>query len=121
MTQDIDLFSIQTQLLDRGYRIVPNRGKLPAAAGWNSPEFVAKQLCPTRKGIAKARRRNWLALFSATTIGVRVEAPLAVIDLDIDDPLANALFAAITEIAPEIAAAPMRTFRPSRTPRPSTT
>jgi hypothetical protein len=91
------------QLKARGYKILPNRGKIPAVKGWSDPGYAAREL--TEKRIA-----GWVFRFSeAESTGIRIEDGLAVIDIDVDDPLADLLFDALAEIAPEIyASAPVR-------------
>ena len=91
------------QLLALGYHIIPNKMKIPAVPGWNTPEWLAKEMTP-------ARVKGWAKRFpGADTTGVRIENGLVVIDVDVDDVLVDQLWAEIGYIAPSVfARSPVR-------------
>ena len=92
----IDPTERRLQLLARGYHIIPNKMKIPAVPGWNTPEWLAKEMTP-------ARVEGWAKRFpEAFTTGVRIEGGLVVIDIDVDDPLSFSLMHRIAAIAPEV-------------------
>ncbi len=101
---------IRLQLAAHGYAIIPNRGKLPAIAGWNATDYLATQLQFSTKGTTADKISRWPRRFpDAVSTGVRLENGLGSIDCDVDDPLADAWFEEIRSIAPEVAQrAPMR-------------
>jgi hypothetical protein len=92
--------ALRVQLLANGYKILPNRGKIPALAGWNTPEYVIKELMDGPKGTAAKRVASWAKRFpDAPSTGLLVVSGLVVIDLDIDDVLIDAVMGAIGRIA----------------------
>ena len=92
----IDPTERRLQLLALGYHIIPNKMKIPAVPGWNTPEWLAEEMTP-------ARVRGWVKRFpGADTTGVRIEGGLVVIDIDVDDPLSFSLMHRIAAIAPEV-------------------
>ena len=92
----IDPTERRLQLLALGYHIIPNKMKIPAVPGWNTPEWLAEEMTP-------ARVRGWAKRFpGANTTGVRIEGGLVVIDIDVDDPLSFSLMHRIAAIAPEV-------------------
>jgi Virulence-associated protein E-like domain/Bifunctional DNA primase/polymerase, N-terminal len=102
---------IRLQLVRMGYSPIPCHGKIPAAKGWNSPDWVAKQLRTTGKGTIAEKIEKWARRMpAAITTGVRIENGLLVIDIDVNDMTAvEALMDAIGKIAPDVIR-----FAPSR-------
>src|SRR4029078_225425 len=95
---------LRTQLVARGYHVIPNIAKTPAVKGWNTPDFVMRELFGPRADLSRWELR-WPG---AHTIGVRVDE-MVVIDADIDDPLVATFMEAVQHFAPEIyATAPVR-------------
>ena len=99
------------QLLAHGYAILPNRGKVPVLVGWNTPEYLTKELTDNAKGTAPERVARWEKRFpKAVSTGIRIENGLGVIDCDVDDAdVGGKLWNAIYDIVPEVTvAAPTR-------------
>lgn len=95
------LTALRLQLLSNGWHILPNEGKACRRPDWNSQNFLENEL-------NEAAIRRWSRSRTTTTTGLRVEGGLAVIDVDVDDAMAEELFRKIEQLAPAIAAAPMR-------------
>jgi hypothetical protein len=92
------------QLLALGYTVIPNIAKIPAVKGWNTPDFVSRELTGPRADIERWVLR-WPA---AETTGICLY-DVVVIDADIDDPLVETFMGAVDNIAPEVYRyAPMR-------------
>jgi hypothetical protein len=99
-----NLTELRTQLVARGYHVIPNIAKMPAVKGWNTPDFVMRELFGPRADLSRWELR-WPG---AHTIGVRLD-DMVVIDADIDDPLVATFMEAVQHFAPEIyATAPVR-------------
>src|SRR6478736_11819 len=97
-----DLLSLRLQLLARGWHILPNHGKGCLRPGWNTPQFLKEEINP-------AGARRWARSRRDLTTGLRVEGGLVVVDIDVDDELAEQVYQAIERIAPDFAArAPLR-------------
>ena len=96
-----DLNGLRKQLLLNGYKIIPNKYKEPAAKGWNRPDFIVREMTPERV-------ESWSVRFVAPTTGLLICDGLCVVDIDVDNPLAEDLLFEIERIAPQLAAAPMR-------------
>jgi hypothetical protein len=106
-----DLASLRAQLVTQGYKIIPNRGKVPQLPGWNAPGYVERQLTDGLKGTAAGRVKDWTWRFpEALSTGLLICDDLVVIDIDVDDDaLVTQLLARINEIAPDVDAnAPTR-------------
>jgi hypothetical protein len=101
-----NLTSLRVQLHALGYNILPNIGKVPAIKGWNTPEYLTRELL---SDAAVDKIPRWpLRWPGAETTGVRLD-DLVVIDIDVDDMLAAIVMDAIADIAPGVfAAAPCR-------------
>lgn len=83
------------QLLALGYHITPNHGKACRVKGWNTPGYV--------KNVLGVGAERWTRRFpSHPTIGVRIDRGLAMLDIDVDDPLSAQLLDAIAKIAPDV-------------------
>ena len=97
------LIGIAKQLLALGYQLTPNKGKQCLVKHWNKPSFLAD-------GPKGTFAERWPARFGGyPTIGVRVDRGLTMIDLDVDDPIVEALLEEIMTIAPDVhARAPTR-------------
>ena len=104
---EIYLGEIRKQLLGNGYRILPNRYKVPVLAGWNAPDYLASsRKYPSETAIVESWERRFP---EAKTTGVRLEGGLGAVDCDVDDPLMDALLLAIQAIVPDVhAKAPTR-------------
>jgi len=91
------------QLLALGYPIVPNVRKSCLVPGWNTDKFAAREHTPEKV-------ESWARRFpDALTTGMRIEAGSVAIDIDVDDPMVDALMLKVAEIAPDVAArAPTR-------------
>ena len=109
-----DLTKTRLQLYRLGYTIIPTRGKQALLSGWNSPDFIARELtAKPGKRTVEERIAKWptIPLYRhLQSTGVRIEQGLAAIDNDIDDgPMIEAVLAFIADIAPDIhARAPRR-------------
>lgn len=98
-----DLFGARKQLVALGYKILPNKGKIPAIKGWNTPDFVAQELIDGYRGMTALERiESWNKRFDAPSTGVRIEDGLGVIDIDVDNPLVDRLLEEICIIAPKV-------------------
>lgn len=97
------LTELRTQLFLNGWRVLPDKGKSCLYKGWNRYDYISKEL-------SEARIASWTRRFpDYLNTGVRIEGGLCVIDVDVDDQLAEKIFREIERIAPEVAArAPMR-------------
>jgi hypothetical protein len=84
---DIDLTGLRKQLVTNGYHPLPNKGKIPAIKGWNTADFLKREM---------SRTETWPDRFDAPSTGVRIEDGLGVIDIDVDDPLVDRLLEEIT-------------------------
>jgi hypothetical protein len=81
-----DLKTLRTQLISRGYRILPNRGKVPIVKSWNSPAFIASELSDSGKGSAAQKVAQWEKRFpDALSTGLLIMDGQVVIDVDVDD------------------------------------
>ena len=91
-----DTSAIRLQLLARGYNILPNECKACRVVGYNTPEFVAREM--NEKRIAK-----WPAFWpKATSTGLRLDN-LRVIDIDSDsNDSVEALLEEMSRIAPDV-------------------
>jgi hypothetical protein len=101
-----NLTRLRVQLHALGYNILPNIGKVPAVKGWNTPEYLAREL---KSADAADKIPRWeLRWPGAETTGVRLD-DMVVIDIDVDNAMADQVMDAIADIAPNIhAAAPCR-------------
>ena len=95
---------VRKQLLARGYKILPNRGKVPAILGWNTPEYIVRELTSGPKGTVVNRVARWERRFpDAQSTGVRVEDGLVAIDIDVDDAdIVGKLLSVLAGIAPDV-------------------
>jgi hypothetical protein len=99
------------QLAALGYRILPNVDKVCRVTGWNSPEWVTRELASNGKGSVAERIERWPLRFpECHATGVRLENGLGAIDLDVDNfDIMASLFAFLGTLVPEVAArAPAR-------------
>jgi hypothetical protein len=86
MTHDVS--HLRNQLLANGYKILPNRGKIPALPGWNAPEFIARELRDGPKGTAAQRVASWSKRFpDAPSTGLLICDGLVAVDIDVDDEI----------------------------------
>jgi len=95
---------LRLQLLARGYTVIPNIAKVPAVKGWNTPDFITRELTGPRADVAR-----WLLRWPKAETTAVCLYRVVVIDLDINDVLVEQVMGAIADIAPEVhAAAPTR-------------
>lgn len=100
-----DLVALRLQLLSKGWHITPARMKECHVFGWNGPAWLAKELSEDKVKSWSTPHRFPRDL----STGLRVEGGLVVVDIDVNDALANRLLDEIQRFAPAfIAAAPMR-------------
>jgi hypothetical protein len=102
---------IRKQLLALGYHIIPTRGKQALMSGWNTPDYIARELTDTPKHTAIQQVESWERRFEdLMSTGVRIEDGLVVFDPDISDPrMIDAWLEQLEEIVPEVwANAPRR-------------
>jgi len=99
--------ALRIQLVRRGYKIMPNRGKIPAIGhGWNEPEFFERELHDGPRGTMEQQVASWERRFpDATSTGLLIRDGLVMIDFDIDDEaVVGAMIGHLGRIAPEVAA-----------------
>jgi len=103
------LSALRAQLHALGYHVIPNIGKVPAVKGWNTPDFVLRELTDGPRGSVADMMARWPRRWpQALSTGVRQD-DMVVLDLDVDDALADDVMSAIADIAPEVhARAPTR-------------
>jgi hypothetical protein len=101
---DIYHTDIRLQLLNSGYLILPNWDKACFVNGYNTPEFIQREIVPERI-------KRWPLVYPRfTATGLLMRNGVAALDGDVNDPIgAEALFAIIERILPEVAA-----FSPTR-------
>jgi hypothetical protein len=104
---DTYLIERLTQLLNLGYRPLPNKGKACRLPGWNKLTYVKDVLTDGPKGSVA---ELWPLRFGdCPTLGLRLDRGTSVIDIDVDDPLADRYLVVMAQIAPDVAAkAPTR-------------
>lgn len=99
-TPDSSLQDIRRQLIARGYKILPNAGKVPQVKGWNIPGRVDKLMQTARR-------------WHAASTGIIVCDGLAVIDIDIDDAIAEQVMEIIARLAPDVYSVAPTRFGPT--------
>jgi hypothetical protein len=104
-----DLIDRAIRLAELGYVPIPSTGKRPFT-GWNAVDYAKHQILPSGKGSTVEKIQRWPKRYAlATTISVRVQDRLGVIDLDINDQaMVERMIVALNRIAPGLADAPMR-------------
>ena len=110
-TDPEDLTTTRLRLFRLGYNIIPTRGKQALLKGWNSRDFIDRELTDKPgKRTVEQRIAKWPVLYPwLRSTGVRLD-DLGSIDIDVDDPIAEQMLAFIRDIAPEIYARAPRRF-----------
>jgi hypothetical protein len=96
--------TLRNQLLFLGYKPLPTRGKVPALAGWNTADFITRELMDGPKGPVTERIAGWLRRFhDARTTGILIHDGVLAFDIDVDDEaMVEEIFKVLQQIAPDV-------------------